>query len=147
MKWFGAAVTILFAMGLARAEEQRTVVTLGTATPGGGFPVYGQAVAETIHATDPSLEVRTRNTKGSTENVPLLEAGQLDLALVQGEVAHQALSGIGPPPARPQILVAMYTTPGRFVVRGDQPHRTSADLKGKTGARGPRGSGPLAPAR
>ncbi len=147
MKWFGAAATILFAMGLARAEEQRTVVTLGTATPGGGFPVYGQAVAETIHATDPSLEVRTRNTKGSTENVPLLEAGQLDLALVQGEVAHEALSGIGRPPARLQILMAMYTTPGMFVVRGDQPYRTIADLKGKTVAWGARGSGLVVLAR
>src|SRR4030095_11987394 len=41
-------------------------VTLGTATPGGGFPVYGQAVAETIAATDPTLIVTTQNTKGST---------------------------------------------------------------------------------
>ena len=68
------------------------VVVLGTATPGGGFPVYGAAVADTINAIDPSLSVEPRNTKGSTENVPLLEAGQLDLALVQGEVVHEALA-------------------------------------------------------
>src|SRR5207249_7406439 len=133
--------TILFAMGLARAEEQRTVVTLGTATPGGGFPVYGQAVAETIHANDPSLEVRTRNTKGSTENVPLLEAGQLDLALVQGEVAHEALSGIGRPPATLKILAAMYSTPGMFVVRADAPARAIDDLRGRPVVFGARGSG------
>ena len=29
-------------------SDVRTVVTLGTATPGGGFPVYGQAVADTV---------------------------------------------------------------------------------------------------
>src|SRR5207302_6405947 len=139
MKWFGAAATILFAMGLARAEEQRTVVTLGTATPGGGFPVYGQAVAETIHTTDPSLEVRTRNTKGSTENVPLLEAGQLDLALVQGEVVHEALTGVGRSPANLMILAAMYSTPGMFVVRADSPYRAIADLLGTPVASGPRG--------
>ena len=67
-------------------------VTLGTATPGGGFPIYGQALADTIAETDPTLTVRTQNTKGSTENVPLLEAGRLDLALVQGEVAHEAVT-------------------------------------------------------
>jgi TRAP-type uncharacterized transport system substrate-binding protein len=66
----------------------RTVVSLGTATPGGGFPLYGGAVAETINAEDATLDVQPRNTKGSTENVPLLEAGTLDIALVQGEVAH-----------------------------------------------------------
>ena len=76
MRWLGAAAMVLLAAGLARAEE-RTMVTLGTATPGGGFPVYGQAVAETINKIDPSLEVKTRNTKGSTENVPLLLARTL----------------------------------------------------------------------
>jgi TRAP transporter TAXI family solute receptor len=123
------------------------MVTLGTATPGGGFPVYGDAVAQTINAADASIEVRTRNTKGSTENVPLLEAGQLDLALVQGEVAHEALAGIGRPASKLLIFAAMYTTPGMFVVRGDQPYRTIADLKGKAVVWGARGSGLVVLAR
>jgi hypothetical protein len=55
-------------------------------------------VADTINQADPTLEVRPRNTKGSSENVPLLEAGQLDLALGPGEVAHGALAGIGRAP-------------------------------------------------
>lgn len=119
----------------------KTVVTLGTATPGGGFPVYGQAVAETIAEIDPTLEIQTRNTKGSTENVPLLEAGQLDLALVQGEVAHEALNGIGRPRADLRMLAAMYSTPGMFVVAGDSPYQSIEDLKGKPVAFGARGSG------
>jgi len=128
-------------MAGAGPAAEKTKVVLGTATPGGGFPVYGQAVAETIHETDPSLEVETRNTKGSTENVPLLEAGQLDLGLVQGEVAYEALSGIGRPPANLRILAAMYSTPGMFVVRADSPARTIDDLKGKPVAFGAKGSG------
>ena len=116
-------------------------VVLGTATPGGGFPVYGDAVAATLNEVDPSLDVTTRNTKGSTENVPLLEAGQLDLALVQGEVAHEALRGIGRPPADLRIFAAMYSTPGMFVVRGDSPARAIADLRGKAVVFGARGSG------
>jgi uncharacterized protein len=147
VKGLGVAAMLLLAAGPARAEEPRIMVTLGTATPGGGFPVYGQAVAETINVVDPSLEVTTRNTKGSTENVPLLEAGQLDLGLVQGEVAHEALSGVGRPASRLMILVAMYTTPGMFVVRADQPYRGIGDLKGKTIAWGARGSGLVVLAR
>lgn len=126
--------------GGASAAE-RIKVILGTATPGGGFPVYGQAVAEAIHETDPSIEVETRNTTGSTENVPLLEAGRLDLGLVQGEVAYEALSGIGRPAADLRILAAMYSTAGMFVVRADTPPRTVQDLKGKPVAFGARGSG------
>jgi uncharacterized protein len=116
-------------------------VVLGTATPGGGFPVYGEAVAATLNEVDPSLDVVTRNTKGSTENVPLLEAGQLDLALVQGEVAYEALQGIGRPPADLRIFAAMYSTPGMFAVRGDSPARSIADLKARPVVFGARGSG------
>ena len=141
----------LAALGLAFASsvdaQERVVVTLGTATPGGGFPVYGDAVAEAINGLDPALEVRTRNTKGSTENVPMLERGELDLGLVQGEVAHEALSGVGRPPADLRILAAMYPTPGLFVVRAESPVRTIEDLRGKPVAFGARGSGLVVLAR
>ena len=117
------------------------MVVLGTATPGGGFPVYGAAVADTVHETEPTLAIEQRNTKGSTENVPLLEAGQLDIALVQGEVAHEAFNGIGRPPANLRIVAAMYSTPGMFVVRADSQHRRLEDLRAKPVVFGARGSG------
>jgi uncharacterized protein len=135
----GLALVLAFAPSVG--AQERVVVTLGTATPGGGFPVYGDAVAEAINALDPALEVRTRNTKGSTENVPMLERGELDLGLVQGEVAHEALGGVGRPPADLRILAAMYPTPGLFVVRADSPVRTIEDLRGQPVAFGARGSG------
>jgi len=122
-------------------DADRTAVTLGTATPGGGFPVYGQGFAETIHAIDPTLEIQQRNTKGSTQNVPLLERGEVDLALVQGEVAYEAIMGVGRAPADLRILTAMYSTPGMFVVRADSPYRSITDLKGQPVAFGARGSG------
>ena len=125
----------------------RTPVSLGTATPGGGFPVYGEAVAAVINEVDPTLEVQPRNTKGSTENVPLLETGALDLGLVQGEVAYEALAGIGRAPADLRVLAAMFSTPGMFVVRADSPYRAIADLKGKPVAFGARGSGLIVLAR
>ena len=121
--------------------QDRTAVVLGTATPGGGFPVYGQAFAEAIHAVDPTLEIKERNTKGSADNVPMLERGELDLGLVQGEAAYEALTGVGRPPATLRILTAMYSSPGMFVFRGDSPYRAIADLKGQPVAFGARGSG------
>jgi uncharacterized protein len=126
---------------LAAKAAEKTIVSLGTATPGGGFPVYGEAVAATINEADATLEVRPQNTKGSAENVPLLEAGKLDLGLVQGEAALEALNGIGRAPADLRILAAMYATPGMFVVRADSPYRTIEDLKGKPVAFGAKGSG------
>ncbi len=133
-------IAVLAMTGETTAGEP-TVVTLGTATPGGGFPLYGEALATTINEADGSLEVLTRNTKGSTENVPLLEAGQLDLALVQGEVVHEALEGIGRPRADLRIVTAMYSTAGMFVVLAGSRWRTIEDLRGESVAFGARGSG------
>jgi TRAP transporter TAXI family solute receptor len=118
-----------------------TAVILGTATPGGGFPLYGGAFAETVNEADPALHVEPRNTKGSTENIPLLEAGLLDIALVAGEPAYEAFEGIGRERAELKIITAMYSTAGMFAVARDSPARSIGDLKGKPVAFGTKGSG------
>ena len=128
-------------LAAAPARSQPVKLRLGTATPGGGFPVYGDAFIAAIRAQDPTLEIEPINTKGSTENVPLLQAGALDMALVQGEVVHESLAGIGRPPANLKALTAMYPTAGLFVVRADSAARSIADLKGKSIAWGAAGSG------
>ena len=46
-----------------------------------------------VREADPTIAIKPVNTKGSAENVPLLEAGKLDLALVQGEAAYEAQGG------------------------------------------------------
>jgi TRAP transporter TAXI family solute receptor len=135
------ALLLLLGETTMASSQEKTTIALGTATPGGGFPLYGGAFAEAVNETDATLLVEPRNTKGSTENVPLLEAGKLDIALVQGEVAYEALSGIGRPKSPLKIVSAMYSTAGMFVVRGDSPVRRIADLKGKPIAFGARGSG------
>ena len=119
-------------------NEAIIVLILGTATPGGGFPLYGAAFAETLNAQEPKIRIEPRNTKGSTENVPLLEAGKLDLALVAGEIASAALARPGTPL---RIIAAMYSSPGMFIVRGDSAHRSISDLRGKPVVMGTQASG------
>ena len=129
------------------SAADKTVIVHGTATPGGGFPVYGDAFAATLNATDSTLSVQPTNTKGSTENVPLLEAGKLDTGQVTGEVFYEAISGIGRAPADLRILNAMYSNSGMFIVRADSPYHSIADLKGQPIAWGAAGSGFIVLAR
>ena len=113
-------------------------LVLGTATPGGGFPIYGDAFAAMVNAQEPKLRIEPRNTKGSSENVALLEANQIDLALVLGEIASAALAK---PDTGLRIITAMYASPGVLLVRGDSPYRTLADLRGKPVVLGAAASG------
>ena len=135
----------LLAGGAAAQEGGKTIskttISFATATPGGGFPLYGNALAEVMNAADPTLSIEPRNTKGSSENIPLLEADSVDIATVAGEPAYEAFMGIGRPKAtKLRILTAMYSAPGMFVVRADSPYRTIQDLVGKSVAFGAKGS-------
>jgi TRAP transporter TAXI family solute receptor len=129
---------LLLLVTTAASAQNRVPVTLGTATPGGGFPLFGAAFAEMVNAQEPALEVRPQNTKGSTENVPLLEAGKLDLGLVAGELASAALAKPG---TQLRIVSAMYSSPGMFIVRADSPVRSISELKGQAVVLGTQGSG------
>jgi TRAP transporter TAXI family solute receptor len=126
---------------MTTASAQKTTVSLATATPGGGFPLFGDNAAAVINETDPSLDVQTKNTKGSAENIGLLEQGKMDIALVAGEPAYEAFAGIGRNPTNLKIISAIYSNPGMFAVRGDSPAKTLRDLVGKPIAWGTQASG------
>jgi uncharacterized protein len=123
------------------AISNKTTINFGTATPGGGFPLYGNAFAAIMNEADPTLSIEPRNTKGSNENIPLLEAGTIDIATVAGEPSYEAFMGIGRPRTHLKILTAMYSSPGMFVVRADSPYKTIRDLVGQPIAFGAKGSG------
>jgi TRAP transporter TAXI family solute receptor len=140
------AATVWLAPGAATEEGgtaiSKTSISLGTATPGGGFPLYGNAFAEIMNAADPALSIEPRNTKGSNENIPLLEEGKLDIALVAGEPSYEAFMGLGGRhKTSAKILTAMYSSPGMFVVRADSPYHAIRDLVGQAVAFGAKGSG------
>src|SRR5439155_10184604 len=69
---FALAVAIMSGGLNQAAAQQKTLVVLGTATPGGGFQVYGAAYSAVLNEMDATLAVEQRSTKGSTENAPLL---------------------------------------------------------------------------
>ncbi len=137
------ALLLLNALSVSSAEADlipRQIV-LGTATSGGGFQLFGQHLAEVINEIEPSLRVEAIATRGSRQNLTLLEEGKIDIGLVEGNAARQTLEGIGRTPANLAVLSVMYPNPGMFVVRADSTYRNIEDLEGKPIAFGTRASG------
>jgi len=125
----------------AGADTAPTKVVLGTATKGGGFQLFGETFAAVVNTTDATLQVEPIPTRGSKQNLTYLEEGKIDIGLVEGNAARQALEGIGRAPANLKVVTVMYPNPGMFVVRADSPYQLIEDLKGKPIAFGTRASG------
>ncbi|MGE7414620.1 TAXI family TRAP transporter solute-binding subunit [Methylobacterium tarhaniae] len=134
--WLLAACIGLLAGSPASHAAEPLRLVLATATPGGGFPAYGEALAAAIREVDPDLILELRASKGSTENLVLLRDGRVDLGLVQGEYAYEALTGEGV-----TVVAPVYAAPGLFVVPADSPVRRIDDLRGRPVALGTRSSG------
>lgn len=135
MRLLSAALLILASLS---AHAENLSLSLGTATPGGGFAVYGEAVADALRDVDPGIKIEPRGTKGSRENIPLLAAGKLDLALVEGTIVQEVLEKDAPGFT---VVAAMYSSPGMFVVRADSSYRSISDLRGQRVIFGASGSG------
>lgn len=141
MKTYRLSIAAVAALSATLAHAAPDAVVLGTATAGGGFELYGRHLAEVIDASDTSLKIELRATRGSAENLPLLETGKLDIGLVEGNAAYAAFEGIGQPKSALRIVAAMHPGPGMFVVRASSSYRTINDLKGKPVAFGTPASG------
>lgn len=93
---------------------------------GGGFPLFGNPVEETINETDGSLSVIPWSTAGSAENVGLLDAGKLDIALAAAESAYEAIAGIDRGKSDLKIANAIYSRSGMFAVLDDSSTNSAA---------------------
>src|SRR5262245_10926365 len=125
-KLLSAAPAAAFAPAIARAQTVK--LTLGTASEGGGFVIYAAALVDLLKSIDPVMEIRTVPTRGTSENVPKLEAGEIDLGLVSGEVAYELFVGVNRPASKLKVISAMYSIPGMFVVRADSRYHRILDL-------------------
>ena len=118
-------------------------LTIGTASPGGTYYVYGEGLAKILtRALD--LPVVRQTTEGPLQNIELLEAGQIQLGFVTMGVALQAWNATGVwagrAPARAmRAIFPMYDTPFQFLVLQESGIRSIADIAGKRVGVGPHG--------
>src|ERR1043166_8554586 len=107
-----AAALASSAPGRAAEPNWPDELTIGAASPGGTYYVYGEGLAK-ILTRDLGLPVAMRATEGPAEHIALMESGDAKLGFVTVGVALQAWNGTGvwagKPPARSlRIIFPMY---------------------------------------
>ena len=139
-----AAVTLAI-LSPTRAGEPNWPddLTIGTASPGGTYYVYGEGLAR-ILTRELGLPVVMRPTEGPAENIALMESGEARLGFVTVGVALHAWNATGlwagkTPARKMRAIFPMYDTPFQLLVLQDTNIRSIADMADKRIGVGPRG--------
>lgn len=128
------AVVIAFVVAyqfIKPAPPSRVVMASGGEQ--GAYHAYAQRYAEYLAKEGIALEIRT--SAGSVENLDLLDAGEVSVALVQGGVEETAAKG------GKVSLGSVFYEPLWLFHRSPEPITRLAQLQGLTVAMGPQGSG------
>jgi uncharacterized protein len=140
-----ALVGLLLSPAASHAREPYwpETITIGTASRGGTYFVYGEGLAR-ILTRELKTTVWARPTEGPTENIKLLETGEIQLAFVTLGVAQQGWNGTGEwtNSTRYRAMRAMfpmYDTPFQFVALRDSGILSLGDMAGKKVGIGPEG--------
>lgn len=126
------------------------VYVLGGGTIGGTYYGLGGIIAQTVNDELPGVRMAVQPTRGTRENVELMELGLNQFALTDGFVA-MAYQGRDLYYERPQTylraVMPLYPEVARILVPAGSSVASVADLAGKRVAVGTRGSGVLITAR
>lgn len=141
------AAVAVFAAGTAVAQPKPNpnwpkTLTLGTASVGGTYFVYGQVWASLVNEKI-GTQISTQQTQGPNQNIILTDARQVDLGMTTMGVALQAWEGKGDwtKGKKYQNIRAtfpMYDTPFHFIALEKSGIKAVKDLEGKRSGIGPR---------
>jgi TRAP transporter TAXI family solute receptor len=130
------------ALGWAQNTNWPKSLTLATASPGGVYYVYGEAVAEILKD---SLKVTVNHlpTQGPVHNVKLIESGDAQLGLITMGVGLQGWNGTGDWASgqryrKMRALFPMYDTAFQFVALRRSDIKTVAQFNNRNVGVGPR---------
>lgn len=108
------------------------VLRIATGGKGGTYLPLGRAIAEVVNARVPGVRAEALESAGSKDNMRRLEAGEVELALVQNDTAGgENVRAIAP----------LYQEILQVVVRGAAAIADPIDLRGKRISVGPQGGG------
>lgn len=128
--------------GAAQAGQQ--YISIATSSAGGTFSIVGTAMADIINKNIPGVSANIEITGGSSENILLAAAENVEIAFTASDVMFLALNGKGSFEGKNVdgimgIMGGIMNTMQVYTLR-DGPIKTMEDLRGKRISVGPPGS-------
>lgn len=117
------------------------ILSMGTGEESAQIHMAGIAVAGVLNNTVPGIHVAVETTKGSAINAVNVSEGDLDLALISGDVAYDAVHGLysfeGEPRQNLRVLGACYQEVSGWMALEKSGLTQVNQLKGKIISSGP----------
>ncbi len=140
---FSLSASLVLMSSFAFAAEKR--LTMGTGGTAGVYYPLGGAISQIIsNKSDGAFSVTAQTTGASGENMRLIEANEVDLAILQNDIAHSAFNGIEPfktKLGKVRAIGRLYPEYLHVVASTDSGVKKFEDFKGKKVSVGARGSG------
>ena len=139
MAWMFACITVAAFVVLGvwwwnRGVDETTTLVFATGPKNGTFQTLGDEIARIVHDVDNNIEVRTRESEGSVDNMTLLHKEEVDIAIVQNDT--EPLGDI-------QTLIPLHRGVCHFLVPEGSDIQDIYSLAGKRVAVGKSNSGNL----
>ena len=144
LKTFGvAAIAAVALAGVAQAQPKS--LTLGTASVGGTYFIYGGVVA-TLVTEKTGINVSTQQTQGPNQNLLLVDSKAIELGMVTMGVALHGYNGTGWAKGKKynnvRALFPMYDTPFHFITTDKTGITSVKQMDGKNVGVGPKAGTP-----
>ncbi len=144
-------LTLLLCTGTAawsqdsQVKPKKQKLSLGTATLGGLYYIFGAGWAKVLNEALPDVEVTAESTPGSVANCQLIQAGKMAVGFSQASAAYEAYNGLawakGTRYNRVRAMVALYPAALTIYSLESRGLRSLSDLNGKNVGLGPAGAG------
>ena len=140
-----AAAVLLAGCNGTSDVEGKKFLNIGTGGTAGTYYPIGGAIAEVLNKEIPGMSASAQSTGASVANINMLGDGEIDLAMVQNDIAYYAAHGTEMFKDKKvdglQGIASLYPETCQFVTLKSSGIKSLAELKGKRVAVGAVGSG------
>ncbi len=126
-------------------KGKKIFLNMGTSPEGGLFKPIGDSLSAVINENpgENNWKATSKISKGSQENIRLLDTGEYQLGVSNAAITYFAVNGEGTWDKKynARAIVTLAPNVAMFVTKADSGIKTIADLKGKRVVCGPDGAG------